>query len=171
MNLFRKKSLLSVGFLPLWTGLGSTNKSTLLLRWRDVASIARTENLLHADGPTVWVHHALLVLHSWQDDGWAQLVPLCLLCLKRWIQICSKRNRLQKDYEPAASLLPWILICTDKSVTGYAHVGPQRWHLQLRKDHKCRSVLSSLKGNLHTAHMALPKAFSGGLWMRCLGKA
>lgn len=97
MNLFRKKRFLSVEFLPLWTGLGSANKSTLLLRWRNVASVSRTESLLHADSPTMWAHHALLVLHSCQYDGWAPLVPQCLLCLKKLFQTGRKRNRLQKD--------------------------------------------------------------------------
>lgn len=152
MQVLQKKSLLSVELIPLWTGLSDANKSTLLLRWRDVASIAKIERLLHADIPTVCVQHLLPVLHSCRDDGWdlghargpvGPPVPVLskdMVSDWQWEEQTSEGPACQLP----ARLLPWVLnLLTHarKSITDCVHVTLQRWHLHPRKGHDCRFTL------------------------------
>lgn len=68
-----------------------------------------------------------------------------------------------------ARLLPcvlWSLSHTHKNITDCVH----RRNLHPRKGHSNKNALLGLEGNIRMAHVALPKAFSGGLQEGSQGK-
>lgn len=181
MQLFQKKLLLSAELIPLRTDLSNANRSILLLERRDVASVAKAESVLHADSPSVRLQRVLPLLRGRREDGWAlgstrgTAGPPDPVLSRQMLSDWQREE--QTSEEPTcqlpARLLPRLLhpfSHTGRSITGCVCVTLQRWHLQPGKRHDWRFTWPGLEGNLRTAHIALPEAFSGGLWTRCRGE-